>query len=569
MSSRSLKKIYNSASVQNILSFSHPRNKSQTHRKVNSTQYSREPLEINSNNNANQILNKYFSFRHFPVISLPPKPKTNTFIHVFSRFRPLNRYELSRSKNISFSIDKATNQVLVSDAISETNQTFSFDRVFGPDTTQDDIYQATAHKIVNNVLNGYNGTIMAYGQTSSGKTYTIIGEGSNTGIIPRAIEDIFNQIKEEETPGIKVKVSFCEIYMERVNDLFDASRTNLSIKEDRNHNIIIDGLTSYEVRSKNEFDVLFRKAYKNRTTALTKMNDYSSRSHCIMIVSIINHTMHLNGKLFLVDLAGSEKITKSYLQGLNVEEGKMINKSLSQLGLIIKCLTDQNCNYVPYRDSKLTRILQQSIGGNCMTSLILTCSLSEYNYFETMCTLRFGLRAKRIRNKPIVNKEVTKDELRAKVIELEKELQQKNEMIERLKNEIKSGSTGIRSLAEDKSMTNEVLGSQEGAQSQSRGLMSFVVSPEKTVASEYVNSGENFSSDITIQSEIVNQKNMLMKNSKLMNNSNNNTINYSYTSQNECSFTIKNKTSYYKEQLAFVYFVCFLVFILYIASVIS
>lgn len=172
------------------------------------------------------------------------------------------------------------------------------------------------------------------------------------------------------------------------------------------------------------------------------MNDYSSRAHSIMIIKIIHVVKKTTGKLFLVDLAGSEKTSKTHCQGINLEEAKTINKSLSQLGLIIKALTDNQSSHVPYRDSKLTRILGESIGGNSKTCLILTCSPSMFNFDETMSTLRFGARAKKIRNKPIINKEETKAELRAKIDEINTELNKKNIYIKELLKKIDFLSQG-------------------------------------------------------------------------------------------------------------------------------
>jgi kinesin family protein 5 len=297
---------------------------------------------------------------------------------------------------------------------------------------------------------------MAYGQTSSGKTYTI------NGIIPRAMQDIFTKISQSNDIYI-ITASFLEIYMERINDLFDPSRTNLNIQDDAQRKPHINDLTTITLSSYETFISTYKKSSKNKTISLTTMNDYSSRSHSIMIVNIINKTKALHGKLFIVDLAGSEKISKTNCQGLNIEEAKLINKSLSQLGLIIKALTT-NTSHIPYRSSKLTRLLAESLGGNSRTSLILTCSPSLYNINETLSTLRFGKRAKMIRNKPLVNKEETKEDLKYKIQMLQKELQLKNEIINSIKlndnsnNNITNGvcdMKGINSLSSCEGLVSE------------------------------------------------------------------------------------------------------------------
>ena len=361
---------------------------------------------------------------------------SKSFINVYCRIRPLNPLEQMHTNN-TLCVNILSNTQLeiinyngVADMLT---QYYSFDEIFPPSTTQDEIYNKTSKSIIDSVLQGYNGTIMAYGQTSSGKTFTIQGEKNNQGIIPQAMQHVFNKISQDKDTFI-ITASFLEIYMERINDLFDPSRSNLHIQDDAQRKPHIIDLSTITLSSYETFITTYRKASKNRTTSLTTMNDYSSRSHSIMIVNILNKTKALHGKLFIVDLAGSEKISKTNCQGLNIEEAKLINKSLSQLGLIIKALTT-NTSHIPYRSSKLTRLLAESLGGNSRTSLILTCSPSLYNINETLSTLRFGKRAKMIRNKPLINKEETKEDLKYKIELLQKELQLKNEIINSINKE--------------------------------------------------------------------------------------------------------------------------------------
>ena len=360
---------------------------------------------------------------------------SKAFINVYCRIRPLNTLEQMHTHNtlcVNILSDTQLEIINYNNVADMLTQYYSFDEIFPPPTSQDVMYTKTSKSIINSVLEGYNGTIMAYGQTSSGKTYTI------NGIIPLAMQDIFTKITQSNDTYI-ITASFLEIYMERINDLFDPSRTNLHIQDDAQRKPHINALTTITLSSYETFISMYKKSSKNRTTSLTTMNDYSSRSHCIMIVNIINKTKALHGKLFIVDLAGSEKISKTNCQGLNIEEAKLINKSLSQLGLIIKALTT-NTSHIPYRSSKLTRLLAESLGGNSRTSLILTCSPSLYNINETLSTLRFGKRAKMIRNKPLVNKEETKEDLKYKIEMLQKELQLKNEIINSIKINDNNGS---------------------------------------------------------------------------------------------------------------------------------
>ncbi|EIE88029.1 kinesin heavy chain [Rhizopus delemar RA 99-880] len=247
-----------------------------------------------------------------------------------------------------------------------------------------------------NVTAGYNGTVFAYGQTGSGKTFTMMGadiDDENTkGIIPRIVEQIFTSIMAAPSNlEFTVKVSYMEIYMEKVRDLLNRSQDDV-----------------YEV---------MRNGSANRVVSATNMNAESSRSHSIVVVTITQKNVDTgaakSGKLYLVDLAGSEKVGKTGASGQTLEEAKKINKSLTALGMVINALTDGKSSHIPYRDSKLTRILQESLGGNSRTTLIINCSPSSYNEAETLSTLRFGMRAKTIKNKAKVNADLSPAELKA------------------------------------------------------------------------------------------------------------------------------------------------------------
>ena len=202
-----------------------------------------------------------------------------------------------------------------------------------------------------------------------------------------------------------------EIYMEKIRDLIDPSKTDLKVREERNKGVFIENVTEFSVSEEGEVYQLMKIGNENRAIGCTDMNAQSSRSHSCFIVSINKRntrdfSQH-SGKLYLVDLAGSERVDKTGAKGNTLKEANQINKSLSQLGLVINNLTDGKQSHIPYRDSKLTRILQESLGGNAKTSLIITCSPAKYNLDETISTLKFGARAKRIKNKPKVNKELS------------------------------------------------------------------------------------------------------------------------------------------------------------------
>ena len=243
-----------------------------------------------------------------------------------------------------------------------------------------------------------------------------ITDESERGMIPRMVSHIFEEIanapKEME---FQVKVSMVEIYMEKVHDLLNPSAQNLKIREERGKGVYIENVTEIYVTDEVEVYQILWQGSANRSISATDMNARSSRSHTCFIVTVQQSNSETfsqkTGQLYLVDLAGSERIEKTNAKGKVLEEANMINKSLTNLGKVINQLTDGKSTYVAYRDSKLTRVLQESLGGNARTSLIITCSPARYNLDETLSTLRFGARAKRVKNKPKVNKELSIQEL--------------------------------------------------------------------------------------------------------------------------------------------------------------
>ncbi|KAJ2700999.1 hypothetical protein H4218_001668 [Coemansia sp. IMI 209128] len=271
------------------------------------------------------------------------------------------------------------------------------------------------------IFNGYNGTVFCYGQTGSGKTFTMMGADIDNddlkGIIPRIVEGIFAKIIESPpTLEYMVKSSYMEIYMERIRDLLNPDEGNLPVHEDKANGVYVKGLMEVFVSSIDEVYQVMRQGAKNRVVGFTNMNAESSRSHSIFQISIEQKDTTSGktklGRLFLVDLAGSEKVGKTGATGQTLEEAKKINKSLSALGMVINALTDGKSTHIPYRDSKLTRILQESLGGNSRTTLIINCSPSSFNSAETVGTLRFGMRAKSIKNKAKVNQDFSPAELK-------------------------------------------------------------------------------------------------------------------------------------------------------------
>ncbi|OAA62511.1 kinesin heavy chain [Niveomyces insectorum RCEF 264] len=339
-------------------------------------------------------------------------------IKVVARFRPQNRVEIESGGQPIVHFEG--NDTCTIDS-REAQGSFTFDRVFDMDCKQSDIFDYSIRSTVDDILNGYNGTVFAYGQTGAGKSYTMMGSSINDvegrGVIPRLVEQIFASIlASPATIEYTVRVSYMEIYMERIRDLMAPQNDNLPVHEEKNRGVYVKGLLEIYVSSVQEVYEVMRRGGNARAVAATNMNQESSRSHSIFVITVTQKNVETgsakSGQLFLVDLAGSEKVGKTGASGQTLEEAKKINKSLSALGMVINALTDGKSSHIPYRDSKLTRILQESLGGNSRTTLIINCSPSSYNDAETLSTLRFGMRAKSIKNKAKVNAELSPAELK-------------------------------------------------------------------------------------------------------------------------------------------------------------
>ncbi|TFY82627.1 hypothetical protein EWM64_g1390 [Hericium alpestre] len=345
-------------------------------------------------------------------------------IKVICRFRPPNSIEAREGSEIVVAFDDSLQTVQLRSLQTSSGPEkdgFTFDRVFPMGTQQEEVFDYGVKDIVKDVLDGYNGTVFAYGQTGSGKTFTMMGADIDSdelkGIIPRITEQIFQSIVESDAHlEYFVKVSYMEIYLERIRDLLQPQNDNLQVHEEKNKGVYVKNLSDYYVSSAREVYEIMRQGGAARVVTSTNMNAESSRSHSIFLITISQRNTETGaqktGNLYLVDLAGSEKVGKTGASGQTLEEAKKINKSLSALGMVINALTDTKAKHIPYRDSKLTRILQESLGGNSRTTLIINCSPASYNETETLSTLRFGIRAKSIKNTARVNAELSPLELK-------------------------------------------------------------------------------------------------------------------------------------------------------------
>jgi len=298
----------------------------------------------------------------------------------------------------------------------ELPKSFVFDAVFGTESSQKAVYEEAAFSLVESVLEGYNGTIFAYGQTGCGKTHTMVGlqDEANQGIIPNAFSHIFGNISAvANQKRFLLRCSYLEIYNESIHDLLNYSEENkLELKEDPSRGVYVKGLSTPVIRSAEDTKRTMDRGADNRHVAETQMNNTSSRSHSIFTIYIETAEKRADGselvkggKLNLVDLAGSERQSKTHAEGDRLKEATKINLSLSALGNVISALVDGKSSHVPYRDSKLTRLLQDSLGGNTKTVMIACISPAAYNYDETLSTLRYASRAKHIQNKPKINED--------------------------------------------------------------------------------------------------------------------------------------------------------------------
>ncbi|KAL2083650.1 hypothetical protein ACEWY4_021423 [Coilia grayii] len=409
--------------------------------------------------------------------SVGRKEEKGKNIQVVLRCRPFNAVERKSASHGVVECDQNRKEVnLKTGGFTDKSarKTYTFDMVFGPSAKQIEVYRSVLCPILDEVMMGYNCTVFAYGQTGTGKTFTMEGERSTdeeytweedplAGIIPRTLHQIFEKLSDNNSE-FSVKVSLLEIYNEELFDLLSPSpdvTERLQMFDDpRNkRGVVIKGLEEITVHNKDEVYQILERGAAKRKTASTLMNAYSSRSHSVFSVTIHMKEVNLEGeelvkigKLNLVDLAGSENIGRSGAVDKRAREAGNINQSLLTLGRVITALVERR-PHVPYRESKLTRILQDSLGGRTKTSIIATISPASINLEETLSTLEYANRAKSILNKPEVNQKLTKRTL----------IKEYTEEIERLKRDLAAtrDKHGVYLSSENYETMNSKLMSQE------------------------------------------------------------------------------------------------------------
>ncbi|PSC70144.1 kinesin-ii motor [Micractinium conductrix] len=448
---------------------------------------------------------------------------------VLVRVRPLSDQERRDGRKAAVQADGRDGQVATAPQVrssSEGDKSFTFDRVFGPESRQEDVYDAAAAALVEAALQGFNATVFAYGQTGCGKTHTMEGReqpAEERGIIPRAFDHIFREIQKggcQHVPGAGrwallaraglgraggreylVRVSHLEIYNEEVRDLLSRDAgARLELRESPERGVHVKGLKEFVVKSAAEMASVLEVGAKNRTVGATLMNQDSSRSHSIFTIIVESVDKGGGGaaaaatggdaspskpgsssgggirvgKLNLVDLAGSERQAKTGATGDRLKEASKINLSLSALGNVISALTAEGAaagGHVPYRDSKLTRLLQDSLGGNSKTVMIANVGPADYNYEETLSTLRYANRAKNIKNKPRVNEDpkaggVQKGVPDAMLREFQEEIARlKSQLAERQQARVASANPSRNGSPEKPSSLGSTLNSSGGSSS--------------------------------------------------------------------------------------------------------
>lgn len=386
------------------------------------------------------------------------KSKSSESVKVVVRCRPMNEKERAAGFGRVVSVDVKLGQIIVKNPrdAGELPKVFTFDSVYDWNSKQIDLYDETFRPLVESVLLGFNGTIFAYGQTGTGKTYTMEGiknDLERRGVIPNSFEHIFTHISRSQNQQYLVRASYLEIYQEEIRDLLSQDQARrLELRERPDTGVYVKDLSSFVTKSVREIEHVMNVGNQNRSVGSTNMNEHSSRSHAIFVITVecselgVDGENHIRvGKLNLVDLAGSERQTKTGAQGERLKEATKINLSLSALGNVISALVDGRSSHIPYRDSKLTRLLQDSLGGNARTVMVANIGPASYNLEETLTTLRYANRAKNIKNKPRINedpKDALLREFQEQIARLKEQLEKRVGKKKRRRQRRRDGSNG-------------------------------------------------------------------------------------------------------------------------------
>lgn len=328
-------------------------------------------------------------------------------IRVFCRCRPLNHDEIAKGSTAVVDFDSSLENELKIIGADSSKKQFKFDHIFRPEDNQEAVFEQTSPLVVS-VLDGFNVCIFAYGQTGTGKTFTMEGTAENRGVNYRTLEELF-RVSEERSDIMRYQlfVSMLEVYNEKIRDLLvedaDQPAKKLEVKQSAEGTQEVPGLSEVPVHKTDEVWELLKSGSRARSVGSTNANELSSRSHCLLRVTVLGENL-VNGQrtrshLSLVDLAGSERVGKIEVEGERLKESQFINKSLSSLGDVISALASKT-SHIPYRNSKLTHILQSSLGGDCKTLMFVQISPSSADLGETVCSLNFASRVRGVEHGP-------------------------------------------------------------------------------------------------------------------------------------------------------------------------
>lgn len=405
-----------------------------------------------------------------------------------------------------------------------TDKHYEFDIILNENSTQSEVFESTCPDIITGVIQGYNSSIFAYGPTGSGKSYTMLGTDYEPGLVYRALSIIYEEIEKfSKTQEFKVSIGFLEIYNENIKDLLNSQKIGLDLREDPQKGVFVAGLRENIVANVEEVEKLIRIGIDRRITESTMANAVSSRSHAIIQITVESREKVLVdsyeiavGKLNLIDLAGSERASKTRNIGARLLEGANINRSLLSLGNCINALSEVHMKgrkvFVPYRDSKLTRLLKDSLGGNCRTMMITCLSPAFYNYEDTFNTLVYATRAKNIKTKVHKNK-----------INVKEHISKYTDIISNLKKEVKSLRAQLGASVTSPKLDNFLLLISEHFKQEASTRKNIYITQQKianigftlfNLQTQLNNSSEGrpeSTNTKTIKSEIVKQKKLIQE----------------------------------------------------------
>lgn len=340
---------------------------------------------------------------------------TNEMVQVIVRCRPINKEELLGGCVSVVKVNPSNNTVEIynpKNYKTDCCKVYTFDAVYDFSCTNKNIFDQSVQKLIGALLSGFNGTIFAYGQSGAGKTHTMDGDESDKGIVMRTFEHIFDIISKSYKTQYLVRASYLEIYGDDIRDLLCTANTKCELRESKELGVYVKNISSFVCKNIKQMKSLIDSGRQNRSTGSTDMNTRSSRSHGIVTITVeMGHTEDQSkspvrvGKLNLVDLAGSERQSKTNAEGKRLKEACRINLSLTTLGNVISALAENKGQFIPYRDSKLTRLLRNSLGGNSKTLMIANIGPANCSYDESLNTLRYASRARNIKNKPYINED--------------------------------------------------------------------------------------------------------------------------------------------------------------------